>query len=64
MKREKRPTEPGYYWYSEAIGPPEVVMVRGCSPRLYAVRYSVFRTRKIETLKGWWGPKISELDPQ
>ena len=63
MKRHKRPTEPGYYWYHYHEGWQPV--------KVYKVTYGLFVKmfftiwgQNIESLKGWWGPKIGELDPK
>lgn len=65
MKRCKRPTEPGYYLYHKK-GNWEPVDIYAPSHGMSWLRVRMFdwTNEDIRNLKGWWGPKIGELDPK
>ena len=58
MKRCKRPTEPGHYWYhheSEWIKV-KVGRIFGVGLDLWAQAFPG-HTQWINDMKGWWGPR-------
>jgi len=72
MKRCKKPTEPGYYWYYTGdmwhnahvkVWQP-VKVYEGHYGPLHVKLFWEEKGIQIEKLRGWWGPKISGIDPK